>query len=91
MSRDKITKKAAAAMGAEVAVHRGAYVLCNLVDQYKERTTNYYVCRESNCAGREVPAQNAKASKSRADCISQCRKMEHGNHGRGLNKSYCVN
>jgi hypothetical protein len=90
VSREEAADKAAAALGGEVVGRKGEFLLCQLVDRYKQRTTNYYVCREQKCAGQELLAQNAPKKMTRASCLSACRKREGENSGKPLTKSYCV-
>ncbi len=89
VSKEKVTRKAAAAVGADVVASKGQYLLCNLVDRYKERTTTYYLCREKACAGEESPVKGA-GPKTKSQCLSACRKLEKTSGGKDANKSYCV-
>lgn len=91
ISREKVTDKAAAAMGAKVVGRKGEYLMCSLVDQYKQSTTTYYLCRERSCAGPEQPVTNVKAPKTRSGCIEVCRKLERQSRKGASPKIYCVN
>jgi hypothetical protein len=90
VSRDDVADKAAGAMGAKVVARKGEYLLCNLIDVYKQTTTNYYVCREQKCAGKEVLAQDASVRMTKSACLSTCRKRERESTGDPNTKSYCV-
>ncbi len=90
ISRELVTRKASAAMAAEVVGRKGEHLLCRLVDHYKERTTTYYICREQTCAGKEILVQNV-SPKTKSGCINACRKLEDVNRARTSGNSYCVN
>jgi hypothetical protein len=91
ISREKVTEKAAAAMGAKVVGRKGEYLLCNIVDHYKQSTTTYNLCRERSCVGQEQPVENVKAPKTKSGCIEVCRKLERQSRKGSAAKSYCVN
>lgn len=91
VSREKVVNKAAGAMGAKVVGRRGEYLLCSTVDEYRGRSTTYYLCRERACVGQESPALGIKAPKTKSGCLSVCRKQEAASRGKTLSKSYCVN
>ena len=90
VSREDVADKAASAMGAKVVARKGEYLLCNLIDVYKQTTTNYYVCREQKCAGKEVLAQDASVRMTKSGCLTMCRKREREQTGDPNTKSYCV-
>jgi hypothetical protein len=90
VSREDVADKAAGAMGAKVVARKGEYLLCNLIDVYKQTTTNYYVCREQKCAGKEVLAQDASVRMTKSACLTTCRKREREQTGDPNTKSYCV-
>lgn len=89
VSREKAVKAATKAMGAEVVVKPGEYLLCRTTDEYKGRTTSYYTCRERRCVGQETPALDVKAPKSKTGCLSTCRSQEKKGKS-GAARSYCA-
>lgn len=89
-TRKKAVKAAAAAMGAEVIVKPGEYMLCRTVDEYKGRTTSYYTCRERRCIGQETPATDVKAPKTKSGCLNACRGTETKGARDANVKSYCA-
>lgn len=90
VSSRKVVKAASAAVGAQVVVKPGQYLLCKTTDQYKERTTSYYICRERRCVGQETLAKDAAAPKSKTDCMNACRKLETKKGGEASVRAYCV-
>ena len=90
VSSEKVVKVASAAVGAEVVVKPGQYLLCSTTDRYKERTTSYYICRERRCVGQETLAKDAAAPKSKTDCMNTCRKLETKKGGEASVRAYCV-
>lgn len=89
VSREKAVGAASKAMGADIVAKSGQYLLCRLTDQYKERTTYYYTCRDSRCVGQERAATDIKAPKTKAGCMSTCRSLERQRKA-GAPKAYCA-
>lgn len=89
VSREKAVKAATKALGAEVVVKPGEYLLCRTTDEYKGRTTSYYTCRERRCVGQETPALDVKAPKSKTGCLSTCRSQEKKGKSDAA-RSYCA-
>lgn len=81
---------AASALGAEVVVGPGQYLLCRTTDEYMGRTTSYYTCRERRCVGQETPATDAKAPKTKSGCLNACRKLETKGTRSANVRSYCA-
>lgn len=90
VSRGKAVNAATSALGAEVVVKHGEYLLCRTRDEYKGRVTNYYTCRERRCVGPEKPALDVKAAKSKSGCMSACRAVETKGKRDATNRSYCA-
>lgn len=89
VSREKAVGAATKAVGAEVVAKSGQYLLCRTTDQYKERTTYYYTCRERRCVGQETAAKDIKAPKTKAGCLSTCRSLEKKGKS-GAPRAYCA-
>jgi hypothetical protein len=89
-SRDRAVKATTEAMGAQIVVKPGQYLLCSTTDAYKGRTTTYYVCRERRCAGQESPATGVGTLKNKSSCLSACRKSETKKGGDASHRAYCV-
>ena len=89
VSRDKALGAAAKAVGAEVVVKPGQYLLCRSTDAYKDRTTYYYTCREHRCVGQESAATDIKAPTTKSGCLSTCRSLEKQRKS-GAPKAYCA-
>ncbi|MGE5152974.1 MAG: hypothetical protein ACM3ST_03060 [Bdellovibrio bacteriovorus] len=87
--REKAVEAATKALGAEVVVKPGQYLLCRTTDEYKGRTTHYYTCRERRCVGQESAATDIKAPKTKSGCLSTCRGLEKKGKGGAL-RSYCA-
>ena len=75
------------ALGAKVVDTHGDYLLCSLVDHYKMcggepchkgglRATTYFVCRQNNCAGIEVPTPNMPTYRSHNSCKAGCKRAQ---------------
>lgn len=89
-SRDRAVKATTEAMGAQIVVKPGQYLLCSTTDAYKGRTTTYYVCRERRCVGPESPATGVGTLKNKASCLSACRKSETKKGRDASQRAYCV-
>jgi hypothetical protein len=89
-SRDRAVKAATEAMGAQIVVKPGQYLLCSTTDEYKGRSTTYYVCRERRCVGQESPATGVGTLKNKASCLSACRKSETKKGRDASHRAYCV-
>ncbi len=90
VSRKRAASAAASALGAEVVVKPGEYLLCRTTDVYKGRTTSYYTCRERRCVGQETLATDVKAPKIKSGCLSTCRKLETKGRRDANVRSYCA-
>lgn len=90
VSRDRAVKATTEAMGAQIVVKPGQYLLCSTTDAYKGRTTTYYVCRERRCVGPESPATGVGTLKNKASCLSACRKSETKKGRDASQRAYCV-
>lgn len=88
--RERALKAASEAVGAEVVVKPGQYLLCRTTDEYKGRTTAYYVCRERRCFGQESPATGVGTLKNKSSCLSACRKSETKKGRDASQRAYCV-
>lgn len=75
------------ALGAKVVDSSGNYMLCSLVDKYKMcggrpcskgglKATTYFVCRQNNCAGVEVPTPNMPTYRSHGSCKAGCKRAQ---------------
>lgn len=89
-SRDRAVKATTEAVGAQIVVKPGQYLLCSTTDDYKGRTTTYYVCRERRCVGQESPATGVGTLKNKASCLSACRKSETKKGRDASHRAYCV-
>ena len=96
-------KAALDALGAEVVKTKGDYRLCSMVDEYRMcggspchkgglKATTYFVCRQVNCAGQEVPTPESPSFASYSSCVSGCRKAEQQWRSKGvpLETFYCT-
>lgn len=90
VSRDKAVTAATSALGAEVVVRPGEYLLCRTTDSYRERVTHYYTCRERRCVGPEKPALDVKTAKTKSGCLSACRSLETKGKKDAAVRSYCA-
>ena len=90
VSPDRVVKAASEAVGAQVVVKPGQYLLCNTIDRYKGRVTTYYTCRERRCVGQETPATDVAAPKTKAGCLNTCRKLETTGTRDASVRSYCA-
>jgi hypothetical protein len=89
-SRDRAVKATTEAVGAQIVVKPGQYLLCSTTDTYKGRTTTYYVCRERRCVGQESPATGVGTLKNKSSCLSACRKSETKKGRDASHRTYCV-
>jgi hypothetical protein len=86
-TKERAGEAALAALDAEVVKVKSDFRLCSLVDEYRMcggspcqkgglKATTYFVCRETQCAGREVLTPDAPTFASHSSCVRGCRKAE---------------
>lgn len=103
LKTDRAANAAITAIGGTVVEKKGAYMLCSLVDQYPMcdgrpcrkdglTATTYFVCRESKCAGKEIPTPNMPNFSSHASCVAGCRRAETQARGKRIASEthYCA-